>query len=150
MFVLNFMVALVLFQTPAPAKTVVVVGLTGGQQLAIDNPQFSGFIETRDPGEPVLVYRQKQFHGEMKLSAIRRIDVNYQKGKPFQLDVTLKNGNKLSVEAAGREFVIVKGTTDTGTVIIKHPDPISSRVRISTKKANRANDLTIQYLEFPQ
>ena len=29
------------------------------------NPIFTGFIESRDGGEPVLMYRQKNFHGEL-------------------------------------------------------------------------------------
>jgi hypothetical protein len=124
--------------------------LLDGQQIAIDDPQFTGFIESRDGGEPVLMYREKQFRGEIKLSAIQRIDLTYTKDRTYQLNVTLRNGQKLTVEADRRDFVIVKGSTDSGSVLLKHPDPISPVVRISTKRPDRHNDLTIQYLEFPR
>ena len=147
MLFLNFVLALLL-QTPV--KPLVVVGLVDGQQLAVEDPQYSGFIESRDSGDPVLLYRQRNFRGEMKLSTIQRIDLTYQKGKPFLLAVTLKNGKKVDVESDRRSFVMIKGATDTGSVTIKNPDPISSTLRLTTKKPNRTNDLTIQYLEFPK
>ena len=52
MLLLNLLVAFLL-QTPA-AKPLVVVGLVDGQQLAIEAPLYSGFIENRDSGEAVL------------------------------------------------------------------------------------------------
>ncbi len=145
MVVLNLLALLLLQTTPKP---IVIVGLFDGQQLAIETPQYSGFIENRD-SDAVLLYRQKHFRGEMKLSTIRRIDLTYQKGKPFLLGVTLKNGQKIDVESDRRSFVAVQGATDTGTVIIKNPDPISPKVRLTTKAANREHDLTIKYFEFP-
>ena len=145
-----------LFQATAaapPAVTTphfaVVVGLRDGQKVAIDDPQFTGFIETRDNGG-VLLYRQKDFHGELKLTSIQRIDFNYKKGKPYRLALVLKNGQKLDVESDKRDFIMLKGATDTGTVTIKNPDPIAGTVRLSTSGENRKHDQTIQYLEFPQ
>jgi hypothetical protein len=128
----------------------VVVGLVDGNPVSIENPRFAGFIETRDNGEAVLLYRDKAVHGEMKVSLIQRIDFAYRRGQPFLLSITLKDGRKLDVESAGRDFVTVKGDTDTGAVEIKHPDPIATPLRLSETKPNRKNDLTIQYLEFPR
>ena len=133
-------------QTSLPA---VIVGLNDGQQLLLQNPQFSGFIQSRD-GDAILMYRQANFHGELSLKGISRIDFGeYKEGKPFALTVTLKNGQKVQVQTERRDFVVVKGNTDLGTVTIKHPDPLSSPVKISSRTPNRKNDLTIQYLEFP-
>jgi hypothetical protein len=123
---------------------------TAGWPTTLDNPQFTGFIESRDGSEPVLLYRQKKFKGELRVSLVQRIDFIYTRDKTYEFNVTLKNGQKLTVEAEGRDFLIVKGETDSGSVSIRHPDPISSVVRISTKKPNREKDLTIQYLEFPR
>ncbi len=145
MFVLSLIVSLFL---QAPPHMSVVVGLKDGQTLAIDNPQFTGFIETRDNGG-VLLYRQKDFHGELKLDTIQRIDFGYKKGRPYRLVVTLNNGKTLVVESDKRVFVMLKGATDTGAVTIKNPDPIAGTVRISTSAENRKHDQTIQYLEFP-
>lgn len=149
--ILNLLLVLLL-QAPAPAPAranTVVVGLEGGQQLVIENPAFTGFIESRD-GDAVLLYRQENFHGELSVKAISRIEFGeYRKGKPFAMTVTLRNGNKLEVESERRDFVMVKGKADIGTVTIKHPDPMSSTVKITTRRPNRKNDLTIQYLEFP-
>jgi len=141
-----------LLQTPVstPAKTAVVVGLLDGQQLAIDDAHFTGFIESRDAGDAVLLYRQKKFRGELKLSLVQRIDFIYTRELTYEFNVTLKNGQKLTVEADRRNFLIVQGATDSGSVSIRHPDPISTVVRLSTGKPNREKDLTIQYLEFPR
>ena len=145
MFSLN-LVLLLWLQTPARP---VIIGLGDGQQLLLQNPRFSGFIEDRD-SDAVLMYRQANFHGELPLKSISRIDFGeYKQGKPFPLTVTLKNGQKLEVQSERRDFVMVKGSTDAGSVTIKHPDPISSPVELSTRKPNRKADLTIQYLEFP-
>ncbi len=145
MSILNLMLILLL-QTPGPA---VVVGLDDGQQLLIQNPQFSGFIQSRE-GDAVLMYRQVNFHGELSLKSISRIDFGeYKRGKPFALVVTLKNGQKVEVESERRDFVMVRGATDLGSVTVKHPDPLASPLKISTRKPNRKKDLTIQYLEFP-
>ena len=134
-------------QTPAPALRV-IVGLVDGQQLLVQDPQFSGFIETRgDTAE--LRYRQETFHGEFDVKAISRVDFDeYQKGKPFRLTVTLKNGQKIQVQSEGPKFLTVKGKTDVGTVTIKHPDPTFSPVKITTNSQNRQRDLRITYLEF--
>src|SRR5947207_2263132 len=98
MFVLNLMLAF-LFQAPAPAPASqnVVVGLDGGKLLVLENPQFSGFIQGRN-SDAVLTYRQRNLHGAIALRAISRIEFGaYRKGRPFELTVTLKNGQKLEV-----------------------------------------------------
>jgi hypothetical protein len=133
----------------APSTTTVVVGLKDGQKLALNNPRFTGFIESRD-GVSVLLYRQKEFHGELKLDALQRVDFTYHRGKPYTLGLTLRDGHKLEVESDKRDFVILRGETDTGTITIKNPDPVSGTVRLSTSAENRKHDLTIQYLEFPR
>src|SRR5262245_6432040 len=95
MVFLNVVLALWL-QAPVPG---VIVGLNDGQQLMIQNPQFSGFIQSRDSGV-VLMYRQAKFHGELPLTAVSRIDfVEYRRGGPFVLAVTLKDGRKIEVES---------------------------------------------------
>ena len=137
------------FLQTAPVKPIVVVGLVDGQQLAVESPQFNGFIESRDSGEPVLLYRQKEFRGEMNISAIQRIDILRQDGSAFLLTVCLRNGQRITVDSDRRPFVIVQGVTDTGTVTINHPNPIYPALRIRTRPANRKHDLTIRYLEFP-
>ena len=141
---------LLLLQTPAiPASQTVIVGLGDGQKLVIENPEFSGFIEGRN-GAAVLMYRQQNFHGEMPMSAVSRIEFReYKRGQPFPMTVTLKNGQKLEVQSERRDFVTLKGRTQFGSVTINHPDPVSSPVSLSTRKPNRKNDLTIQFLEFP-
>ena len=148
MMMLSLILGLLL-QVPVPVNPPVVVGLKDGQKLALDNPQFTGFIESRETGG-VLMYRQKDFHGELRLDAIERIEFNYKKGKPFLLLLTLKDGHKLTVQSDKRNFVVLKGATDTGVVTIKNPDPISAEVHLSTGSTNRKRDLTIQYLEFPR
>lgn len=146
MMILSF---ILLFLLQTPAGQTVVVGLGDGQQLVVENPEFSGFIEGRS-GDAVLMYRQANFHGEMPMRSISRIEFGaYKKGQPFPLTVTLKNGQKLEVVSERRDFVTLKGRTEFGTVTIKHPDPVSSPIQLGTKKPNRKNDLTIQYLEFP-
>ena len=152
MIVLSLVVGLVL-QIQAPAKPVektpVVVGMKDRQKMLLDNAQFTGFIESRDTGD-VLLYRQRDFHGELKLSEIDRIDLNYRRGRPYDLDITLKDGHKLKVQSDKRDFLMIRGATDTGSVTIKNPDPIAPPVRLSTSAPNRKHDLTIQYLEFPR
>ena len=147
MMILTCVLLLSLFQVPA-APTV-IVGLDDGQQLVVQGPEFSGFIEGRN-GEAVLMYRQENFHGEMPMRTISRIDFGeYRRGQPFAMTVTLRNGRKLQVQSDRRDFVTVKGTTEFGTVTVNHPDPVTSPVRLTTRRPNRINDLTIQYLEFP-
>jgi hypothetical protein len=105
-----------LFQSPLAPVVVqptvqhlsVVVGLKDGQKVAVDDAQFTGFIETRDNGG-VLLYRQKDFHGELNLSAIQRITFTYQKGRPYLLVLTLRNGHLLTVESDKRDFIMLKG-----------------------------------------
>jgi hypothetical protein len=65
------------------------------------------------------------------------------------MKVTLKSGEDLEVESERRDYVEIKGRSEFGTVTIKHPDPLSVPVKITTRKPNRKRDLTIQYLEFP-
>src|SRR5207302_7119259 len=149
-----------LFQTPqtpiqpvatpqAAAGQTVIVGLDDGMKVRVENPEFTGFIDGRS-GDAVLMYRERNFHGQMPVKTISRIEFGpYRKGKPFPMKVTLKSGEELDVESERRDFVEIKGKSELGTVTIKHPDPISVPVRITTRKPNRKKDLTIQYLEFP-
>ncbi len=127
----------------------VVVGLNDGMRVTVETPDFSGFIEGKGV-EAVLLYRVKTFHGEMPLRMISRIEFGpYDKGKPFQLKVTLRNGDELNVESERRDFLTIRGKTDLGIVTIKHPDPQSVPLKLTTGKPNRKKSLTIQYLEFP-
>jgi hypothetical protein len=136
-------------QTPAAAPPLrVVVGLVDGQKLLVEDPRFSGFIET-SADNAQLKYHQDTFHGLLDVKALSRVDFDeYQAGRPFRLTVTLKNGQKIQVQSEGPKFLTVKGRTDVGTVTIKHPDPTFSRVRVTTKSPNRKRDLRITYLEF--
>ena len=61
------------------------------------------------------------------------------------------DGMKVTTDAPDerRDFLTIRGKTDFGTVTIKHPDPVSSLVKLVTGKPNRKKGLTIQYLEFP-
>ncbi len=146
MFLLN---VLLFFWMQAPAPRV-VVGLLDQQQVVVENPRFSGFIQTRGD-DAVLMYRQEKFHGELSVQSISRVDFGeYRKGKPVRLTITLKNGQKLEVESERKDVLMVQGRTDFGTVTIKHPDPLSSPVKLAGRKPNRKDDLTIAYLEFPQ
>lgn len=138
MFAANFILAMT-----------VIVGMMDGKQVALENPRFTGFIESRDSGDAILLYREGAVHGELKVSAIQRMDFAYKKGKPFMLSITLKDGKKMEVTTA-RAFVSVKGDTATGTATIDHPSPTSAPTRLSSRAPNRKNDLTIQYLEFPR
>jgi hypothetical protein len=137
------------FWMQAPAPTV-VVGLVDGQQLVVEQPQFSGFISTHGD-DTSLKYRQANFHGDLSVKSIARVDfAEYKKGQPFRLTITLRNGQKLDVQSEGPDFVMVQGRSDVGTVTIMHPDPIASPVKLTTKKPNRKRDLKITFLEFPQ
>ena len=143
-FILFLMLTL---QTP-PGQNV-IVGLADGQRLVVENPEFAGFIEGRN-GDAVLMYRQANFHGEMPMKVVSKIEFGeYKKGGPIAMTVTLRNGQELDVVAERRDHVALKGKTEFGTVTIKHPDPLSSPIGINSKKANRKKDLTIRYLEFP-
>jgi hypothetical protein len=146
---LTLVLSVLLQAAPAAPPQMVVVGMEDGVKVTFDAPDFSGFIDGHST-DAVLIYRERNLHGEMPLKTISRIDfAPYQKGKPFQLKVTLRNGDELKVETEHRDFVMIKGKTDQGTVIIKHPDPISPPTKLSTSKPNRKKSLTIQYLEFP-
>src|SRR5262245_40361843 len=150
MLLLNVFLGL-LFQPNPPTGPMpkVIVGLLNGQQFVIENPEFSGFIKGRD-ADAVLTYRLEKAHGQMPTNTIARIDFGrYKQGKPFLLIVTLRNGQKVEVQSERYAFVTVSGKTDAGSILIKHPDPVSSPVKLTTKKPNRKRDLTIQYLEFP-
>jgi hypothetical protein len=136
-----------LMQTPAPPVRV-TVGLTDGQCIVVENPEFSGFIQGRN-GEAVLIYREAKFHGQLPIPIISKIEFGaYKRGEPFAMSVTLKNGQNLHVESEYRSYVTLRGRTDLGMVTITHPDPTSFPVNITSKKPNRVHDLTIQYLEF--
>ncbi len=151
MLIINLLLAFVLqapSAPPAPPQPV-VAGLNDGVQLRFRNSEFSGFIDGLN-GDAVLLYRKEKFHGALSVKNVSRIDFSeYREGRPFSLTVTLKNGQKLEVEAEHRDYVTLKGDTDIGLVTIKHPDPTSSVVKLTKKKPNRRKDLTIQYLEFP-
>ena len=155
MTAIEFLLALILQAvTPPPLPVIqtpplVVVGLVDGQQLAIMNPRFTGFVRSEEK-QTLLLYRQKHFHGTMNVLAIQRIDLGYDQRHPFPLKVTLKNGEILNAQSDQQIFLTVNGSTDTGTLTVKHPDPISTVLRLSTSWPNRKNDLTIQYLEFPR
>ena len=147
-----------LLQAPAPQVAIpsvtpgqkVLVGLDDGQRLTVENPDFTGFIDGHN-GEAVLMYHQENYHGEMPVKTIARIEFRpYKKGKPFLMTVTLRTGQTLEVESERRDFVSLRGKTDFGTVTIKTPDPTSVPVKLTTKAPNRKKDLTIQYLEFPR
>jgi hypothetical protein len=136
-------------QTPAPRVLRVVVGLADGQQLIVEDPQFSGIIQGRAT-DALLTYRQDKFHGKMPVTSASRVEFGeYKKGQPFSLTITLRNGQKLQVESERYDYLTIIGKTDVGTVTIKHPDPVAVPLRLSKKSANRKADLTIQYLEFP-
>jgi hypothetical protein len=127
----------------------VVVGLLDGQQIVVESPEFSGFISGLG-ADAVLTYRQQNLHGQMPARSISKIEFGpYEKSRPFAITVTLRNGRTLQVEPERHEFITVQGRTDVGSVRINHPDPISPPLRLSTKRPDRKNDLTIQYLEFP-
>ncbi len=141
---INFLLML-LFQAPQT----VVVGLDDGMKVTVETPDFSGFIEGRG-ADAVLLYHEKTFHGEMPVKSIARIEFGpYRKNKPFQLKVTLRNGDELNVESERRDFVTIRGKTDFGVVTIKHPDPLAAPLKLTTGKPDRKKSLTIQYLEFP-
>jgi hypothetical protein len=159
MAIFNILLTVMLQQTapvvPAPstppstAGQKVVVGLDDGMTVTVENPEYGGFIDGRS-GDAVLMYREKAFHGEMPLKTISRIDFGpYKKGKPFPLKVKLRTGEELNVESERRDFIEIRGKSEYGTVTIKHPDPVSVPVKLTTRKPNRKKDLTIQYLEFP-
>ena len=151
MLIVNFILILLLQtpQVPASAGQTVVVGFEDGMKVTVANPEFAGFIDGRN-GDAVLMYHERNVHGEIPVRTISKIEFGpYKKGKPFPMKVTLRNGDQRDVESERRDFVSIKGRTDFGTVTIKHPDPISSTVRLSAKKPDRKKDLTIQYLEFP-
>jgi hypothetical protein len=112
----------------------VLVGLTNNTQVTINDAQFTGFIESRPDGTAVLRYQQEKLHGVMPVDSIARIDFGYRRGEPFPLSVTLRSGQKLEVWSEARNFVRVRGATETGEVVIVHPDPISIPLRLSTKR----------------
>jgi hypothetical protein len=147
MKIVSLIVAL-LFQAPAPVSKV-VVGLINGQQVVVEDPEFTGFIHGRSL-DSVLFYRHQPVHGVMPTRTIARIDFGeYKKGQPVTLMLTLRNGQKLEVQTERNQFLMLRGNTELGTVIIKHPDPLSGPTRLTTNKPDRKDDLTIQYLEFP-
>src|SRR5436190_23934571 len=147
MWISNLLLILFL-QAPAVSPKV-VVGLIGGRQVVVENAEFSGFIRGHI-ADGVLTYRQEKLHGTISTSNISRIEFGqYRSGQPFVMTVMLKNGQTLEVAAERHNFVTVSGKTDIGNVTIKHPDPTSPKLRVSTHRPDRWKDLTIQYLEFP-
>ena len=121
-----------------------------GKKLSIENPKFNGFIRGQD-GEIVLAYRQNHVHGLMpdERHFENRVRLLRQRHRPFPMTVTLRNGQKARGRRDGSNYVTVNGDTDIGTVRIKHPDPISTPLRLSNDIPNRRKHLSIQYLEFP-
>jgi len=158
MWMMGLLVALLQQAVPLPPAPVVdqvpvvdrvIVELLDGRQLSVENPQFSGFIRGKG-GDAVLMYRQQNLHSELPTHSIAKIEFGrYKGGKPFAMLITLKNGQTLEAESERQNYVMLTGRTDIGTVTIKHPDPISSPVRLTTHKPDRHKDLTIQSLEFP-
>jgi len=147
MLILHLFIALLFQASPPPSK--VIVGLLNGQQFVIENPEFSGFIQGRST-DAFLTYRLEKVHGRMPTNTISRIDFGeYRTGRPFALIVTLRNGQTVELQSERFDFMTVSGQTDAGSILIKHPDPISSPVKLTKKKPNRKKDLTIRYLEFP-
>ncbi len=126
----------------------VIVGLTDGQRVTVQDAQFSGFIESGEQGT-VLFYRARNYQGEIPLTEISRVEIGYKRGEPFPLSITLRDGRKLDVWSERRHFLIIKGTTSLGAVTIRHPDPVSSPPDARTRKPDRKDDLTIRFLEFP-
>ncbi len=143
------MLTLFLLMLLLQAPQNVIVGLNDGTRVAVETPDFSGFIEGKGI-DAVLLYHEKTFHGEMPVKTISRIEFGpYKKGKAFQLKITLRNGDDLNVESERRDFVTIRGKTDFGIVTIKHPDPLAVPLKLTTGKPDRKKSLTIQYLEFP-
>jgi hypothetical protein len=148
-FIATFILALWFQQQAPPAARQVAVVLTNGQKLVVTDAEFSGFIQG-PLAEAVLIYKRQSVHGKMPASLIARIDFGeYRRDQPFALTVTLRNGQKVEVENERFDFVTLRGVSDLGAVYVKHPDPTSAPLRISTKQPDRRNELTIRYLEFP-
>jgi hypothetical protein len=152
MFIVNLFVSLLLQNPVVPTPTTsqkVVVGLKDGQELLVENPEFTGFIQGHN-ADAVVMYHHGDFHGELPLKTIEKIEFGpYKRGQTFAMTITLRNGQVLLVESERRNFVSLRGKTDFGIVTIRQPDPISAPVRLTTRKADRKKDLTIQYLEIP-
>src|SRR6476469_6248513 len=111
---LNFSLFLLLMlQTPTVGQRV-VVGFLNGQQVLVEDPDFSGFIEGHN-GNAMLRYRQAHVHGEMPLKDISRIEFGpYKKGAPFSMLVTLRNGQMLQLESERHNYISLRGKTDLG------------------------------------
>ena len=126
----------------------VLACLTNGSQVTIQDPQFTGFIETRGEGQAFLLYRQDGLRGEISTDRISRIVFGYQRGRPFPLVVTLKDGQSLQVQSNRRDFLQIRGMGPNGTVMLQHPDPLSVPLKLTTHSPDRLHDLTISCLEF--
>ena len=126
----------------------VLVGLTNGEEVTLTDAQFTGFIQAREDGRIVLRYQTGAQHGALFADSISRIDFGYRRGQPFPLTVTLRSGQTLQIASDHRNFLRLRGRTDNGEVTISHPDPLSSPIRLTTRAANRSDDLTIRFLEF--
>src|SRR5439155_25492845 len=97
--------------------------------------------------DAVLKYRQEKLHGQMPTKAISKIEFGeYKRGQPIGLTITLRNGQKLEAQSEHRNFLMLNGKTDRGAITIKHPDPVSAPLRLSSKKPDRKKDLTIRFL----
>jgi len=117
-----------LLQQPPPVEQV-VVGMLDGSQVTIANPEFTGFIQGHFP-DAVLIYRLQSVHGQMPLKTISKLEFGpYEKGRPFAITVTLKNGEKLQVESERHDYITLAGKTNLGLVRIKQPGPFPRNAR---------------------
>jgi hypothetical protein len=62
--------------------------------------------------------------------------------------VTLKNGQKLEVRSERQNFLRIRGMSEFGPVVVEHPDPAVIPLRLSTRRPDREDDLTIRFIEF--
>src|SRR5215475_11763274 len=107
MKIVSLLLAL-MFQAPAPVSKV-VVGLINGQQVVVEDPEFTGFIHGRSL-DAVLFYKLEPVHGVMPTRTITRIDFGeYRRGQPATLMLTLRNGQKLEVETERDRYLMLRG-----------------------------------------
>ena len=126
----------------------VLVGLSNGEEVTLTDVQFTGFIQAQEDGRIVLRYQAGDQHGALFTESISRIEFGYRRGEPFPLTVTLRSGQTLQLASDHRNFLRLRGKTENGEITISHPDPISTPIHVTTRAANRRDDLTIRFLEF--
>jgi len=111
-----------LLQQPAPVEQV-VVGMLDGSQVTIRQSEFTGFIQGHFP-DAVLIYRLQSVPWTDAPENISKLEFGpYEKGRPFAITVTLKNGEKLQVESERHDYITLAGKTNLGLVRIKAPGP---------------------------